>query len=225
SMEVLGHSWSANCSWVPFDHCIATLQGMDFPVMVNQDALHQPWAALQQVLFNVHDLYIPPPGAPLCEACTAYKAVKFFYLYLNGCMNFQLKTGCTVVISLHTHKTTNDGNALAYFKLGLAELGMKKHMVMHCPGIDQLMADWLSWAKECQHLSKACSAVPEMGGLEEAEEMINSDGIVYMVGVLMVSIRSTMDSADAAEEMVPSADDDDWADGSDGHVAIGRSPG
>ncbi|KAJ1728965.1 hypothetical protein LPJ61_003755 [Coemansia biformis] len=35
SMEVLGHSWSANCSWAPFDHCIATLQGMDFPVMVS----------------------------------------------------------------------------------------------------------------------------------------------------------------------------------------------
>ncbi|KAJ1727648.1 hypothetical protein LPJ61_004464 [Coemansia biformis] len=34
-MEVLGHSWSADCSWVPFNHCIATLQGMDFPAMVS----------------------------------------------------------------------------------------------------------------------------------------------------------------------------------------------
>ncbi|KAJ1727647.1 hypothetical protein LPJ61_004463, partial [Coemansia biformis] len=89
-------------------------------------------------------------------------------------------------------------------------------MVMHCPGIDQLMADWLSWAKECRHPSKACSAVPEMGGLEEAKEMISGNGIVYMVGALMVSTWRTMDSADAAEEMAPSANDNDWADGSNG---------
>ncbi|KAJ1721883.1 hypothetical protein LPJ61_005988, partial [Coemansia biformis] len=99
-VEVLGHSWSANHSWAPFDHCIATLQSMDFPAMVssiqclcsginsisehipwsqvllapfyeatgkvqltkaNQDALHEPWAALQQALLNVHALYVPLP--------------------------------------------------------------------------------------------------------------------------------------------------------------------
>ncbi|KAJ1728133.1 hypothetical protein LPJ61_004198 [Coemansia biformis] len=52
-MEVLGHSWSADCSWVPFDHCIMTLQGMDFPATVssirrlcsgiNSISEHIPW--------------------------------------------------------------------------------------------------------------------------------------------------------------------------------------
>ncbi|KAJ1728893.1 hypothetical protein LPJ61_003798, partial [Coemansia biformis] len=152
------------------------------------------------------------------KACAAYEAIKFFYLYLNGCMNFQLETGCTVVMSLHTHKMTNDSNALAHFKLGLVELSVKKHMIMHCPGINQQMADWLSQAKEHWHPSKACSAVPEMGSLKEAKEMISSNGIVYMVGALMASTWSTMDSTDTAKEMSPSASDDgNWVDSGDGH--------
>ncbi|KAJ1725959.1 hypothetical protein LPJ61_005520, partial [Coemansia biformis] len=228
-VEVLGHTWSANCSWVPFDHRVATLQGMDFPVMVssirrlcgsinsisehipwsqallapfyeatgkvrltkaNQDALREPWAALQQALLDVCALYVPLPGAPLIlhtdaagagvrgvllaqrlddpedlapvayfsrtfggqqgskpsvwrEACTAYEAVKYFYPYLDGCANFWLETNCAVVVSLHTHKTTNDGDALAHFKLGLSELGVKKNMIFHRPGVDQQTADWL----------------------------------------------------------------------------------
>ncbi|KAJ1728368.1 hypothetical protein LPJ61_004068, partial [Coemansia biformis] len=293
-VEVLGHLWSANHSWVPFDYHVATLQGMYFPMMVSsirclcsginsiskhipwlqvllalfyeamgkaqltkvdQDALHQPWAALQQVLFNVHNLYIPLPGTPLVlhtdaagagvrgvllaqcsedpdnlalvtyfshmfgsqqgsklsmwhEACATYEAVKFFYPYLDSCMNFHLETDCTVIVSLHMHKMANDSDALVHFKLGLSELGMKQHMITHCPGIDQQMADWLLQAKECWHLSKAYTVVvPEMGGLEEAEEMIGSDSIVYMVCVLTASTWSTMDSIDAAEEMAPSAND------------------
>ncbi|KAJ1732123.1 hypothetical protein LPJ61_002200 [Coemansia biformis] len=276
-IEVLGHAWSADCSWVPFDHWVATLWDLDFPTSVSsirrlcgginsisehilwsqallapfyeatgkvrltkadQDALHKLWVALQQVLLNIRDLYCsedPDNLAPVAyfshtfssqqgtkpsiwhEACAAYEAVKHFYPYLDGCANFQLETDCAIVVSLHTHKTTNDGDALAHFKLGLAELRVKKHMIMHHPGIDQQMADWLSWAREHWHLSKLCSAAPEMGGLEEAEEMISGDGVVYMVGVLMASTRSTVDSTDAAEEMAPSADDNDWADGGDGH--------
>ncbi|KAJ1721455.1 hypothetical protein LPJ61_006040, partial [Coemansia biformis] len=150
-------------------------------------------------------------------ACAAYKAIKYFYPYLNRCTNFWLETDCAVIVSLHTHKTTNNGDALAHFKLGLSKLGMKKNMIFHCPGIDQQTADWLSWAKECRHLSKACSVAPEMGGLEEAKEMIGSNGIVYTVGALMASTQRTMDSTDIAEEMAPSADDDDWVDSSDGH--------
>ncbi|KAJ1727569.1 hypothetical protein LPJ61_004502 [Coemansia biformis] len=232
---------------------------------VDQDALHQPWAALQQALLNVRDLYVPPPSAPLVlrtdaagtsvravllaqcsedlddlapvvyfsrtfssqqgskpsiwhEACTMYEAAKHFYPYLDGCTNFWLETDCAIVVSLHMHKTTNDSDMLAHFKLGLAELGMKKHMIMHHPGVDQQTADWLSRAKEHWHLSKVCSAAPEMGGLKEAKEMIGSDGIVYTVGALMVSTQSTMDSTDTAEEMAPSASDDgDWVDSGDGH--------
>ncbi|KAJ1725880.1 hypothetical protein LPJ61_005587, partial [Coemansia biformis] len=58
-----------------------------------------------------------------------------------------------------------------------------------------------------------------MGSLEEAKEMIGSNGVVYTVGALTASTRRTTDSADTAEEMVPSAsaNDDDWVDGSDGH--------
>ncbi|KAJ1728103.1 hypothetical protein LPJ61_004219 [Coemansia biformis] len=61
SMEVLGHSWSADCSWAPFDHCITTLQGMDFPVMVssiwrlcggiNSISKHIPWSQVLLVPF------------------------------------------------------------------------------------------------------------------------------------------------------------------------------
>ncbi|KAJ1719323.1 hypothetical protein LPJ61_006330, partial [Coemansia biformis] len=137
----------------------------------------------------------------------AYKAVKYFYPYLDGCANFQLKTNCTVIVSLHTYKTTNDGDALAHFKLGLAELSMKKHMIVHCPGIDQQTADWLSQAKEHWHPSKVHSVAPEMGSLKEAKETISGNGIVYMVGVLMVSTQSTVDSTDTAKEMAPSASD------------------
>ncbi|KAJ1717980.1 hypothetical protein LPJ61_006983, partial [Coemansia biformis] len=152
------------------------------------------------------------------EACAAYEATKHFYPYLDGCANFQLETDCAVVVSLHTHKTTNDGDALAHFKLGLAELGVKKHMIVHRPGVDQQTADWLSRAKERRRPSKARSVAPEMGGLEEAKETIGSDGVVYTVGALMASTRSTTDSADAAEEMAPGAGDDgNWADGGDGH--------
>ncbi|KAJ1718928.1 hypothetical protein LPJ61_006425, partial [Coemansia biformis] len=197
SMEVLGRAWSADRSWVPFDHHVVTLQGMDFPVMVssirrlcgginsisehipwsqallapfyeatgkvwltkaNQDALREPWAALQQALLNVHMLYDLAPVVYFSrmfggqqgskpsiwhEACMAYKAIKYFYLYLDGCANFWLETDCTVIVSLHTHKTTNDSDVLAHFKLGLSELGMKKNMIFHCPGVNQQMADWL----------------------------------------------------------------------------------
>ncbi|KAJ1717970.1 hypothetical protein LPJ61_006993, partial [Coemansia biformis] len=60
-MEVLGHAWSIDCSWVPFDHCIATLQGMDFPAMVssirhlcsgiNSISEHIPWSQALLVPF------------------------------------------------------------------------------------------------------------------------------------------------------------------------------
>ncbi|KAJ1732714.1 hypothetical protein LPJ61_001918 [Coemansia biformis] len=220
SMEVLGCMWSVDHSWA------------------DQDALRKPWAALQQALLNVCTLYQsddPEDLVPVAyfsrtfggqqgskpsiwrEACAAYEAIKYFYPYLDGCANFWLETDCAVIVSLHTHKTTNDGDVLAHFKLGLAELGVKKNMIFHCPGVDQQTADWLLQAKERRRPSKACSVAPEMGSLKEAEETIRSNGIVYMVGALMASTRRTVDSTDTAEEMAPSANDDDWADGSDGH--------
>ncbi|KAJ1731951.1 hypothetical protein LPJ61_002278 [Coemansia biformis] len=248
-MEVLGCAWSADHSWVPFDHCVMTLQGMDFPAMVssirrlcggiNSISEHIPWShvllapfyeAMGKCSEDPDDLapvayfsctFGGQQGSKLsvwCEACTAYEAAKHFYPYLDGCTNFQLETDCAVVVSLHMHKTTNDGDVLAHFKLGLAELGVKKHMIVHRPGIDQQMADWLSWAKECQCPSKAPSAAPEMGGLKEAEEMIGGNSIVYTVGALMASTQSTADSADAAKEMVPGAGDNgDWVDSGNGH--------
>ncbi|KAJ1727381.1 hypothetical protein LPJ61_004599 [Coemansia biformis] len=58
---VLGHSWSADCSWALFDHCVITLQGMDFPVMVssiqclcsgiNSISEHIPWSQALLVPF------------------------------------------------------------------------------------------------------------------------------------------------------------------------------
>ncbi|KAJ1734158.1 hypothetical protein LPJ61_001216 [Coemansia biformis] len=249
SVEVLGHSWSTDHSWALFDHCVMTLQGMDFPAMVNSIwrlcsginsiSEHIPWSQallvpfyeatgkhsedpdyLAPVMYFSHTFGGQQGSKPSVwrKACTAYEAAKHFYLYLDGCTNFWLETDCAVVVSLHTHKTTNDGDALAHFKLGLAELGMKKHMIMHCPGIDQQMADWLSRAKECRHPSKAPSAAPEMGSLKEAKETIGGDSIVYTVGVLMASTWSTVDSTDAAKEMAPGASDDgDWVDSGNGH--------
>ncbi|KAJ2803441.1 hypothetical protein H4R21_002040, partial [Coemansia helicoidea] len=137
------------------------------------------------------------------EAYAAYESVKYFYPYLDGCANFRLETDCAVVVSLHTHRTANDGDALAHFKLGLAELGVKKQMIAHRPGVDQETADWLSRAKERRRPSKARPAAPEMCGLEEAGETIGGDGVVYTVGALTASRRGTTDSADPSE-MAPS---------------------
>ncbi|KAJ1732661.1 hypothetical protein LPJ61_001935 [Coemansia biformis] len=61
SVEILGRSWSADHSWAPFDHCIVTLQGMDFPAMVssirhlcggiNSISEHIPWSQALLVPF------------------------------------------------------------------------------------------------------------------------------------------------------------------------------
>ncbi|KAJ1727950.1 hypothetical protein LPJ61_004309 [Coemansia biformis] len=114
-MEVLGHSWSADHSWALFDHCITTLQGMDFPAMVSsirrlcsginsisehipwlqallapfyeatgkvrltkvdQDALRQPWAALQQALLDIAAaLQAQTDALQKSDACVAQLAM------------------------------------------------------------------------------------------------------------------------------------------------------
>ncbi|PIA14738.1 DNA/RNA polymerase [Coemansia reversa NRRL 1564] len=71
------------------------------------------------------------------EACAVYEAVKYFYPYLDGCINLCIETDCGIVVSLFSHKTTSDTDPLAQFKLGLTELGVKKHMIVHRHGVDQ----------------------------------------------------------------------------------------
>ncbi|PIA12561.1 hypothetical protein COEREDRAFT_12597 [Coemansia reversa NRRL 1564] len=70
------------------------------------------------------------------EACAVYKAIMFFYLYLDGCINLRIETDCGIVVSLFSHKVLNDADPLAQFKLGLTELGVKKQMIVHCHSID-----------------------------------------------------------------------------------------
>ncbi|PIA12762.1 DNA/RNA polymerase [Coemansia reversa NRRL 1564] len=81
------------------------------------------------------------------EACTIYEAVKYFYPYLDGCINLRIETNCGTVVSLFSHKATSNADPLVQFKLGLTELGVKKHMIVHRYGVDQQTTDWLSQAK------------------------------------------------------------------------------
>ncbi|PIA14075.1 DNA/RNA polymerase [Coemansia reversa NRRL 1564] len=115
------------------------------------------------------------------KACAVYEAVKFFYPYLDGCINLWIETDCGTVVSLFSHKALNDADPLAQFKLGLTELGIKKQMIVHCRGVDQQTADWLLWAKERLHPDKLpTSDVPDM-----ADTTIGGgNNVEYVIGVL-----------------------------------------
>ncbi|PIA14823.1 DNA/RNA polymerase [Coemansia reversa NRRL 1564] len=120
------------------------------------------------------------------EACAIYEAVKYFYPYLDGCINLHIETDCGIVVSLFSHKATSDADPLAQFKLGLTKLGVKKHMIVHRRGVDQQTADWLSRAKEQVRPDK----LPVTNSLDMADTTIGAHDMVYTIRML------TMDNED-----------------------------
>ncbi|KAJ2608725.1 hypothetical protein H4S08_004341 [Coemansia sp. RSA 1365] len=75
------------------------------------------------------------------KACAVYEAIKYFYPYLNGCINLRFKTDCGTVVSLFLYKATSNADPLAQFKLDLTKLGVKKHMIVHRCNMDKQTAE------------------------------------------------------------------------------------
>ncbi|PIA16166.1 DNA/RNA polymerase [Coemansia reversa NRRL 1564] len=147
---------------------------------------------LAQHIEDPNDLALVSYFSRAFGACAIYEAVKYFYPYLNGCINLRIETDCGTVVSLFSHKTTSDADPLAQFKLGLTELGVKKYMIVHRRGVNQQIADWLSRAKERVRPDK----LPVTNSLDMADTTISAHDMVYTIGML------TMDNEDDCE--------DDW---------------
>ncbi|KAJ2495598.1 hypothetical protein GGH96_006334, partial [Coemansia sp. RSA 1972] len=134
------------------------------------------------------------------EVCVVYKAVKYFYPYLDGCVNLRIETDCGTVVSLFAHKTNNDADQLAQFKIALTSMGVKKHMLVHQPSIKQETADWLSRAKERLRPRK----VPR----GEADIAIGSKDVIYTIRYLSASEDESGDESDSEEEASSESESD-----------------
>ncbi|KAJ2809220.1 hypothetical protein H4R20_000284 [Coemansia guatemalensis] len=82
------------------------------------------------------------------EAKGLLEEVNHFYLYLDGCINLQVESDASTVILLFAHKTQHDSDDLSQFRAELSALGVTKDLLVHRPGVEQQMADWLLHAKK-----------------------------------------------------------------------------
>ncbi|KAJ2123815.1 hypothetical protein IW147_002244 [Coemansia sp. RSA 720] len=137
--------------------------------------LRQPWADLKQALLNAQYYWR--------KVCVVYEAVKYFYPYLDGCVNLRIETDCRMVVSLFVHKVDNDADQLAQFKLALTSMDIKKVMLVHRPGIKQETTDWLLRAKERLWPHKAPKG--------KADIEISGKGVIYTISVLYELVNAT----------------------------------
>ncbi|KAJ2495505.1 hypothetical protein GGH96_006364, partial [Coemansia sp. RSA 1972] len=82
------------------------------------------------------------------ELCAVYEVIKDFNPYLDSCVILRIETDCRTVESLFVHKTNNDADQLAPFKIALTLMGVNKYMLARHLGSKQITADWLSRANE-----------------------------------------------------------------------------
>ncbi|KAJ2607691.1 hypothetical protein H4S08_004743 [Coemansia sp. RSA 1365] len=168
------------------------------------NALRKPWAALKQALLDVKSLYIPLLGV-LLVLCTDAVGTGVGAVLLAQCSEdpndqapvcYFLRTfGGNTVVSLFLHKALNNANPLAQFKLSLTELDMKKHMTMHCRGVDQQMTDWLLQTKE--HLCP--NKLPVSDAPDMADTTIGGNIVEYIISDLTGKDIDSDDDIDAAE--------------------------
>ncbi|KAJ1856102.1 hypothetical protein GGF49_002014 [Coemansia sp. RSA 1853] len=156
--------------------------------------LRQPWADLKQALLNAQYYWR--------KVCVVYEAVKYFYPYLDGCVNLRIETDCRMVVSLFVHKVDNDADQLAQFKLALTSMDIKKVMLVHRPGIKQETTDWLLRAKERLWPHKAPKG--------KADIEIGGKGVIYTIRYISASESENEDKSESENKISPAAEERQW---------------